>query len=111
MRVFIDKDSRSIWRCSQANRAIKESLMNRNSLRLSGGLITGFGSSLEKGTGLGTLFRYRVRIKTRKSFPGPQRIIGILLGFDSENIAVEADGELLKVPREIITIIRLHPEF
>jgi ribosome maturation factor RimP len=113
LRVFIDKDTGvDLEMCSQANRAIKESLDEQeipyDYLEVSS---PGLDRVLKKERDWERFSGYRVRIKTRKSFPGPQRIIGILLGFDSENIAVEVDGELLKVPREIITIIRLHPEF
>ncbi|WP_049750098.1 ribosome maturation factor RimP [Syntrophomonas wolfei] len=113
LRVFIDKDNGvDLDMCSQANRAIKESFDEQeipyDYLEVSS---PGLDRVLKKERDWERFSGYRVRIKTRKSFPGPQRITGILLGFDSENIAVELEGELLKVPREMITIIRLHPEF
>ncbi|MDD3879432.1 MAG: ribosome maturation factor RimP, partial [Syntrophomonas sp.] len=113
LRVFIDKDSGvDLELCSKANRAIKEGIdeedISYDYLEVSS---PGLDRVLKKERDWERFSGYRVKLKTLKSYPGPLRITGILRGFDSENIVVESEGELSKVPRDMISAIRLHPEF
>lgn len=53
----------------------------------------------------------QVQVKTLKSFSGPKKIIGVLSQVDDETITVENDTDSYSIPWDVITILRLHPEF
>lgn len=113
LRIFIDKEGGiDLDNCSRANRAIKASLdeldIPYDYFEVSS---PGLDRILKDERDWERFTGSLVRIKTRKGYSGPQRITGILMGFDSNDIAVDHDGETLKVPRKMITTIRLHPEF
>lgn len=54
---------------------------------------------------------HRVKVKTLKGYSGPRKIVGVLQGFSADEISIE-DQELgrLDIPRQMITVIRLHPD-
>lgn len=52
----------------------------------------------------------RVLIKTTQPVEGKKKVIGILVGSSPENLTVEVEGQLQTINREIISMVRLHPE-
>lgn len=53
----------------------------------------------------------RVRIKTLKEYSGPRKITGILKGFTEQGISIQdQEQNLLDIPRDMISVIRLHPD-
>jgi ribosome maturation factor RimP len=54
---------------------------------------------------------YKVKVKTLKAYSGPRKIIGILKGFSAKEISIQdQEQNLLNIPRDMITVIRLHPD-
>jgi ribosome maturation factor RimP len=54
---------------------------------------------------------HRVKVKTRQVLNGSKNFIGILKATTSEYLNLEADGQLISLPREAVTMVRLHPDF
>lgn len=54
---------------------------------------------------------YEVKVKTLKGYPGPRKITGILKGFSAKEICIlDREQNQLDIPRDVITVIRLHPD-
>lgn len=53
----------------------------------------------------------QVQVKTLKSFTGPKKIVGVLSQVDNDTITVENDTDSYSIPWDVITVLRLHPEF
>lgn len=52
----------------------------------------------------------RVLVKTRQAVDGQKKFVGVLAESDSEILKLEMDGQTLSLNREIISMVRLHPE-
>ena len=53
----------------------------------------------------------KVKIKTKKEYPGSKKIFGLLEGFDDGCIIVRSEDDLVEIPRDSIVSVRLDPEF
>lgn len=112
LRIFIDRAGGvGLDDCSRATRAVKVIIDARDipydSLEVSS---PGLNRILRKDRDLQRFTGERVRIKTLKTYPGPRTLVGILQGFDQQEIQVQSDEELIVVPRDMISVVRLHPE-
>lgn len=52
----------------------------------------------------------RVLVKTRQAVDGQKKFVGVLAESDSKILNLEMDGQTLSLNREIISMVRLHPE-
>lgn len=114
LRVFIDSEAGvDLNLCSQATRAIKPILDDRNiyydHLELSS---PGLDRILRKDKDFLRFCGSMVKIKMRKQYQGPSKITGILTGTDDAKIQVRVEEEeLLDLPRELVSSVRLHPDY
>jgi ribosome maturation factor RimP len=54
----------------------------------------------------------RIKVKTLQAYAGSRKIVGILHDFNEEEISLlDQDENLVKIPRDMISVIRLHPDF
>ena len=112
LRFFIDKvGGVTLDHCSAATRALM-GVVDRHQLYYDHLEVSspGLDRVLKKDRDLARFAGQRVKIKTLKAFSGPRTITGLLGEFNEREIAVESNGELIKVPRDMISVIRLHPE-
>jgi ribosome maturation factor RimP len=113
LRILIDSEAGvDLNLCSQATRAIKPILDDRNiyydHLELSS---PGLDRILRKDK---DFLRFRgsmVKIKMLKPYQGPGKIKGILVGNDETRIQVEVGGEVMDLPREMVSRVRLYPDY
>lgn len=52
----------------------------------------------------------RVLVKTNKGVDGKKKFIGVLGEVDTGVLKIETEGQILSLDREIVTLVRLHPE-
>ncbi|HWP98627.1 MAG TPA: ribosome maturation factor RimP [Syntrophomonadaceae bacterium] len=112
LRIFIDRaEGVSLETCSRATRIVKGVLdaedIFYDSLEVSS---PGWDRVLKKDRDLQRFNGERILLKTIKAYPGPRTIIGCLQGFDDKEIHVQNDEQFIGVPRDMISVIRLHPE-
>ncbi len=113
LRILIDSEAGvDLNLCSQATRAIKPILDDRNiyydHLELSS---PGLDRILRKDK---DFLRFRgsmVKIKMLKPYQGPGKIKGTLVGNDETRIQVEVGGEVMDLPREMVSRVRLYPDY
>lgn len=113
LRVFIDSEAGvDLNLCSQATRAIKPLLDDRNiyydHLELSS---PGLDRILRKDKDFLRFCGSMVKIKMLKQYQGPSKINGILIGTDDAKIQIRVEEEVIDLPRELVTIVRLHPDY
>jgi len=53
----------------------------------------------------------RVMVKTNQPVESRKKFIGLLTACDPDSLTIEEEGQLIVVPRELISIMRLHPDF
>lgn len=113
LRVFIDTEAGvDLNLCSQASRAIKPVLdehnINYDHLELSS---PGLDRFIRKDKDF-LRFRGRmVKIKMLKQYQGPAKMNGVLIETDDKTIQVKIEDEVLKLPRELVSSVRLHPDY
>jgi len=113
LRIYIDsEDGVDLDLCSRATRAIKPFLDNSefyyDHLELSS---PGWDRIIKKDKDFERFSGSMVKVKMRKEFAGPSKIIGVLMGADNEQITVKLEEEVLKLPRNLVSTIRLHPQY
>ncbi len=112
LRFFIDKEGGvTLTHCSEATRAlmniVDEQTLYYDHLEVSS---PGLDRVIKNDRDLNRFAGQRIKVKTMKAFSGPRTIVGLLGEFNDQEIVVEADGVFMKVPRDQISVVRLHPE-
>lgn len=109
LRIFIDKETGvDLNTCSEATRVIKN-LIEENDV---------FYDFLEVSSpGLDRVLNIerdfirfkgsKIKVKTLHLFNGLRKITGVLNDFNEREIIIEKDQELMAIPREIISVVRL----
>lgn len=54
---------------------------------------------------------YMVKTKMLKEYDGPNKITGVLMGVNDKYIQVKVDENILDLPRELLSTVRLHPDY
>lgn len=54
---------------------------------------------------------YIVKVKMLKEYNGPNKITGVLTGVNDKYIQVEVDENILNLPRDLLSTVRLHPDY
>jgi len=54
---------------------------------------------------------YMVKIKMLKEYDGPKKISGVLTGVNHKYIQVKVEENILDLPRELLSTVRLHPDY
>jgi ribosome maturation factor RimP len=52
----------------------------------------------------------KISVKTSQNVEGRKKFIGILAATTPERLSIEIDGKMLQLNRDIISIVRLHPD-
>lgn len=113
LRVYIDTESGvNLDICSIASRIVKDVIDEKEDVYYDHLEVSSLGID-RKLTRESDLIRSqgeRVKIKTFKTFNGRKQFIGMLVELDPDHIILELEDEIIKVPRNMVSIIRLHPE-
>lgn len=114
IRVYIDTDEGvNIDSCTQASRIIKriidehEDELNYDHLEVSS---PGIDRKLKKERDFVKYNGERVKLKTIQPIEKQKKFIGFLDGFDAENIYIRVEEQTLKIPRNLISTVRLFPD-
>ncbi len=113
LRIYIDSsagvDSET---CVTATRAVKDYLDNEAQLDYDYLEVSspGIDRILKKEKEFIKYQGSQVLIKTTQPVEGKKKIVGILVSSNPENLTVEVDGRTQIISREIISMVRLHPE-
>jgi ribosome maturation factor RimP len=113
LRVFIDNEAGvDLDMCTRATRIIKPLLDENNiyydHLELSS---PGLDRVLKKEKDFKRFRGYHVKIKMLKQYQGPNKISGVLLDVDDRLIIIKAGEEICKIPRDLVSTVRLNPEY
>lgn len=114
LRIFIDTATGAdLETCSNATRALKDLVEAReieyDFMEVSS---PGLDRVLKKDQDLARFQGFRVKVKTVKQYEGHHKIKGILRGHTEAEIMVETEEQgIVSVPRNMITIVRLEPDY
>lgn len=113
LRVFIDNEAGvDLDLCTRATRAIKpildDSDIYYDHLELSS---PGLDRIIKKDRDFKRFSGSMVKVKMRKQFDGPGKITGVLVGADDRQITVKVEEEVLELPRDSVSTVRLHPQY
>lgn len=114
LRFFIDRDGGvNLDDCSEATRRLKDLIDSQDIyydyLEVSS---PGMDRLIKTNRDLQRFTGCKIKVKTVKAYSGPRTVIAFLRGFSDEELTVETDdGESLSIPRNMISLIRLQPEF
>jgi len=114
IRVYIDTDQGvDLDTCTQASRIIKsiidehEDELDYDHLEVSS---PGIDRKLKKERDFIKYNGERVKLKTIQPIENQKNFVGFLDGFDAENIYIRVEEQRLKIPRDIISTLRLFPD-
>lgn len=114
LRIIIDReDGVNLDACTAASRAVKE-LVDVQDIPYDHMEVSspGLDRVLHQDRDFARFRGSRIKVKTVKDYQGPRTTIGLLQDFNAENIIVQVqDEEHLAIPRNMISIIRLHPDY
>lgn len=114
LRFFIDREGGvTLEHCSEATRQLKELIdsqdIHYDHLEVSS---PGMDRLIKKNRDLQRFTGYKIKIKTVNAYAGPRTLIAFLRGFSDQELTVETENkETLSIPRDLISIIRLQPDF
>ncbi len=52
-----------------------------------------------------------VKVRMLKGYNGPNKITGVLTGVNDKYIQVKVDENILDIPRDLLSTVRLHPDY
>lgn len=114
LRFFIDREGGvTLDDCSEATRRLKDLIDSQDiyydHLEVSS---PGIDRLIKTNRDLQRFTGCRIKVKTFKAYAGPRTVIALLDSFTDEELTVKTEnGETLIIPRNMISIIRLQPEF
>jgi ribosome maturation factor RimP len=114
LRIYIDREAGvDLETCSNASRAVKalidETEIDYDHMEVSS---PGLNRVIKTDRDLQRFNGENVSIKTVQAYEGPRKIVGRLQGFGAADIKImNQENRLISIPRDMISIIRLHPEF
>lgn len=114
LRIFIDRmGGVDLEACSAASRAVKD-LIDDAQVEYDHMEVSSPGLDRVIKTDR-DLLRFKgscIKVKTLQAYAGSRKIVGILHDFNEEEISLlDQDENLVKIPRDMISVIRLHPDF
>jgi ribosome maturation factor RimP len=112
LRIFIDKDSGvDLDTCAKASRAVK-SIIDEKDLYYDHMEVSspGLDRVLKKERDFIRFLGYGVMVDTAKGFAGPRKLNGVLVAYQPDSISIKVEEEIIEIPREQISMVRLRPE-
>lgn len=112
LRIFVDRESGvDLNVCAEATRSIKnlveENDIDYDLLEVSS---PGLDRLLTRERDFQRFNGSKIKIKTKQVFNGSRKLAGILRDCNEKAVEIEKDQQLILIPREIISSIRLDPE-
>lgn len=112
LRIFIDKDSGvDLDTCAKASRAVK-SIIDEKDLYYDHMEVSspGLDRVLKKERDFIRFLGCGVKVNTAKGFAGPRKLNGVLVAYQPDSISIKVEEEIIEIPREQISMVRLRPE-
>jgi len=113
IRIFIDiPEGVDVEICAKATRAVKgyiddESNLNYDFLEVSS---PGIDRILKTDSDYERFQGETVLVRTSQPVDGKRKFIGVLANTDSNLLSIQVEGNLLQISRDVISIVRLHPD-
>lgn len=115
LRVFIDSpDGVDLDLCSRCTRIIKNIIDDREDIAYDQIEISspGLNRVIKKERDFARFAGHRVKVRTSEAFDNCKNFTGILKDTNSEYLNIEVDDQqVISLPRDSITIVRLYPEY
>jgi len=111
-RVFIDReDGVDLELCTRASRLVKP-LVDEEDLYYDHFEVSspGIDRVLRKDRDFVRFAGEKVSVKMVKQYEGPDKIVGILNETTDQYIEVGTEAEIKTLPREMVSVVRLHPD-
>lgn len=112
LRVFIDRETGvDLGLCTQASRLVKPLVDAENlyydHLEVSS---PGIDRVIKKDKDFVRFAGEKVTVKMLKQYDGPGKITGILKNATDKHIELETEDEIKTLSREVVSVVRLHPD-
>lgn len=112
LRVFIDREEGvTLELCTDVTRLVKK-VLDENDITYDHFEVSspGLDRIIKREKNPQRFIGQQVKVKTLKSYT-PKNIVGVLNQVNNDSITVENNTDSYNIPWDVITIIRLHPEF
>lgn len=112
LRIFIDQEAGvNLDTCSAASRAIKnivdEKELYYDHMEVSS---PGLDRILKKEQDFIKFMGQRIDVRTLKEYQGPRKLAGILLAFREGTLSIQDQDNIMDIPCELISRVRLKPD-
>ncbi|HHV16688.1 MAG TPA: ribosome maturation factor RimP [Gelria sp.] len=113
LRIFIDYEAGvDLDLCTQVTRILKplvdESEYHYDYFEVSS---PGPNRPLNKDKDFVRFQGYTVKVKMQKEYNGSKNITGVLMGANDKYIQVKENENILELPRDLLSTVRLHPDY
>lgn len=114
LRVFIDSpDGVDLDLCARCTRIVKNIVEAREDIEYDHIEVSspGLDRVVKKERDFIRFQGQKVKVRTKETINGSKNFTGVLKDTSSEYLNLEVDGQLISLPRQMITVVRLYPEF
>ncbi|NLB88738.1 MAG: ribosome maturation factor RimP [Syntrophomonadaceae bacterium] len=113
LRLFIDSEEGvSLGLCTDVTRLVKKEIDDRDidydHMEVSS---PGLDRIIKRNKKPERFIGEQVQVKMQKTYSGPKKVVGVLKGVNNETITVENNTDSYSIPWDVITTLRLHPDF
>jgi ribosome maturation factor RimP len=113
IRIYIDtSEGVDVGVCARATRAVKEYIDTESNLYYDNLEVSspGIDRILKNDSDYERFRGERVLVKTSQIISGQKKFIGILANTNQDIVEINIEDNLMQIPREAISIVRLHPD-
>lgn len=113
LRLFIDsKEGVNLELCTNVTRLVKKTVddhdIDYDHMEVSS---PGLDRVIKRNKKPERFIGEQVQVKTQKTYSGPKKVVGILKEVNNDTITVENNNDSYSIPWDVITTLRLHPDF
>jgi ribosome maturation factor RimP len=113
IRIFIDTENGvDLQLCTRVTRMVREDIDSQDDIFYDHIEVSspGIDRIIKKEKDFNRFIGHRIKIKTKELIDNQKSFVGILKAVTDENVKIEIESQDMLIPRDIITVVRLHPD-
>jgi ribosome maturation factor RimP len=113
IRIFIDTENGvDLQLCTRVTKMVREAIDSQDDIFYDHIEVSspGIDRIIKKDKDFNRFIGHRIKIKTKELIDNQKSFVGILKAVTDENLKIEIESQDMLIPRDIITVVRLHPD-